>query len=184
MRSLTTETFPYTLEAVSKLLKTEEEALLGQCAALGIQPHYDTQSGIGFLSVTDVEKLRQKTLFPESSVVAQAPHTMSAVPSEQALPQKNGYSTLPQRARMSRTDLSMIIDSVSSVKEEILSDLSQLLEERLSGLDEIVVELIRSKSELDTLRDEVRQVEESRNALQQELSKYRPAAFGFYRKVT
>lgn len=88
----------------------------------------------------------------------------------------------PNVPTLSKTDISQLVETVSHAKESILKDLSQLIDDKLAGVDELVVELIRSKSENDALREEIRRLEDARLYFEGELSKFRPAAFGFFRK--
>jgi hypothetical protein len=80
-------------------------------------------------------------------------------------------------------DVSMIVETVTSAKESILADLGRILDDKLAGLDELVVELIRSKTENDALKDEIKKLENNVEEAAAESAKYKPTAFGFYRKV-
>ena len=76
-----------------------------------------------------------------------------------------------------------MVEAVSQVKEGILKDLSRLLDDKLSGLDEVVVELIRCKSENDSLKKKLDDAVRSKETLEHELSRFKPVQFGFYRKT-
>ncbi len=191
MSSIPTESTPYTVAYVSRLLSTDEAKVLALCTHLGIEPRPDQKSGNLMLDINDVNALR-KALDAEKgegmsitgSNVAVSTSQQGAARSGSVLTGKNAYVTASSQrtGNMTRTDLSVIVEAVSNVKEGILRDLSLLLDDKLSGLDEVVVELIRSKSENDSLREELKRLEESRTQLESELSKFKPAAFGFYRK--
>lgn len=179
MHPLSTDAYPYTITYVCELLGLDEPRVLAMSKAVGVQPHRDIATGRIQFSVQDLEQLRKATM-PDARnpLVANTPSAMT--------PGKAAYASVPQRAAtgggMSRGEISVIVDAVSNAKEGILRDLSQLLDDKLAGLDEVVVELIRSKSENDTLRDEIKRLAESRDHLQMELARFKPAAFGFYRK--
>lgn len=174
-----TETFPYTVAQASKLLNVDTTKIMALCNALNLRPYKDERTGQFSLRTKDFELLK-KALEAEKQNES---HSLVSQAGPLNYPTKGSYSSLPQRTgSMSRTDLSIIVDTVSNVKEGILKDLSQLLDDKLTGLDEVVVELIRSKSENDALKEEVKRLEESKIYLQSELSKFKPAAFGFYRK--
>ena len=76
-----------------------------------------------------------------------------------------------------------MVEAVSQVKEGILKDLGRLLDDKLSGLDEVVVELIRCKSENDTLKQKLEESRETQQRLEYELSRFKQVQFGFYRKM-
>jgi hypothetical protein len=195
MSSISTGTFPYTLAHVSQLLGLEESAVLGLCRTLGIRPHHESldegPGGSIFFGMKDFDLLKKAAAVQkearrenrESLVYAREQLPAGIQPAAPQTTSKVTYGSAALRAPgMARADLSLIVDAVSNAKENILRDLSQLLDDKLSGLDEVVVELIRSKSENDALREEVRRLEENQNELQMKLSKFKPAAFGFYRK--
>ena len=77
----------------------------------------------------------------------------------------------------------MIIEAVSQAKENILNDLSRLMDEKLEGMDEVVVELIKCKSENETLKQKLKLINEENNYLKAELSKFKAIKFGLYRKL-
>ncbi|MDX2084423.1 MAG: hypothetical protein SFZ03_03425 [Candidatus Melainabacteria bacterium] len=83
----------------------------------------------------------------------------------------------------STENLSMIVEAVSSAKENILKDLAKLLDDKLAGLDDVVVELIRTKSENDALRQKLSAALKEKEEIRYELSRFKPVQFGFYRKA-
>lgn len=186
---MSTETFPYTLQDAERLLSADKERLVALCNTLGIQLYRNERTGNLHLKLQDFDKLQQALNPPDEipavpATLPQKPAQSAVTASSPALPQKS-YSSMPQRSAAGgggKTDLSVIVDTVSNVKEGILKELSQLLDDKLSGLDDIVVELIRSKSENDNLREELKRLEQNQHQLQIELTKFKPAAFGFYRK--
>jgi hypothetical protein len=185
MSSLSTEAFPYTMAYVCELLNTDESRVTALCNTLGIQPHRNERTGHMFFGLKDLEQLQ--SAMENGDISSDSPSQLPQRSQTAIASSKNTYSSVPQRSTgssLSRTELSAIVESVSNAKEEILKDLSQLLDDKLSGLDEVVVELIRSKSENDSLREELKRIEENKTHLESELSKFKPAAFGFYRKDT
>jgi DNA-binding transcriptional MerR regulator len=79
--------------------------------------------------------------------------------------------------------ITVMVEAVSQVKEGILKDLGRLLDDKLAGLDEVVVELIRCKSENDSLKKKLNEAVRARENLEQELGRFKPVQFGFYRKL-
>ena len=79
--------------------------------------------------------------------------------------------------------ITVMVEAVSQVKESILKDLAHLLDDKLAGLDEVVVELIRCKSENDSLKKRLNDAVRARESLEQELGRFKPVQFGFYRKL-
>ncbi|MEB3288058.1 MAG: hypothetical protein VKJ04_11210 [Vampirovibrionales bacterium] len=95
--------------------------------------------------------------------------------------QSTGFSALSQHP--SRDSLTVMVETVSQVKEGIIKDLSRMLDDKLSGLDEVVVQLIRSQSENESLKKRLEELERSKGELEQELSSFKPVQFGFYKKT-
>lgn len=98
------------------------------------------------------------------------------------LSSRSATSALVSQA-LSRGDMSLVVDTITNAKENILHDMSRLLDDKLAGLDELVVELIRSKTENDALKDEIKRLEEGQDVYRAELDKFKPTAFGFFRKL-
>jgi len=89
-----------------------------------------------------------------------------------------------QRQPVSTHDnITVMVEAVSQVKEGILKDLSRLLDDKLSGLDEVVVELIRCKSENDSLKKKLDEAIRDKETIAHELTRFKPVQFGFYRKT-
>ncbi len=191
MTSLTTEDFPYTLSYVMDLLHVEERDLTTYIQALNLSPRQDEKSGRLIFSHKDVELLRKATEMrrhgEELTTIARllavkpasAPTTETLAPARHATP-----PTMPPRTTLTggKDNITMMVEAVSQVKEGILKDLSRLLDDKLSGLDEVVVELIRCKSENDSLKKKLEEAERANEHLQFELSRFKQVQFGFYRK--
>jgi hypothetical protein len=79
-------------------------------------------------------------------------------------------------------NLNAIVEAISNSKEHILNEVSRLLDDKLSGLDEVVVELIRTKAENDSLRQKLASITKEREALKVELASFKPFQFGLYKK--
>ena|GEM_PF-2100233 len=98
-----------------------------------------------------------------------------------------GSRSLTSSASSSSTSaadsITVMVEAVSQVKESILKDLAHLLDDKLAGLDEVVVELIRCKSENDSLKKRLNDAVRARESLEQELGRFKPVQFGFYRKL-
>ena len=56
------------------------------------------------------------------------------------------------------------------------------LEEKLDGMDEVVVELVRCKTENETLRYKMNELNKELYNLRNELSRYKSIGLGFYVK--
>lgn len=208
MTPLSTEDFPYTAGYVMELLALDERQLSSLIRMLGLSPRQDEETGRTIFTHRDIEQLKKASEMSrqgeDPDVIARrlgvaplspslptvkAPSASIARP-EQPLrseaPASAATVSLPAKpaAPMAGQDnIAAMVEAVSQVKEGILKDLSRLLDDKLAGLDEVVVELIRCKSENDSLKKKLSEAVQARESLEQELSRFKPVQFGFYRKT-
>jgi hypothetical protein len=212
MVNLSTEAFPYTAGYVKELLKVDDAQLIAYAEALSIKPRQDDITGGPVFTHKEVEALKQaldmQTLAqtqplqqstgntqavakPYATVLNQAAKQLLSSPQA---PQAMGASnqsltsavTAVQPTQLPNSEehnLAVVVEAVSQAKEGILKDLSRLLDDKLSGLDEVVVELIRAKSENDSMTHQITALQSEVNSLKTELGRYKPVQFGFYRKI-
>lgn len=203
MTSLTTEDFPYTIDYVMELLGLNERELMLQVQTFELSPTKDEKTGRLIFSYRDIEVLKKAMDMKRhgddpSAIARQLGRPASGRHIGQQASQnpeptgKSGYlspsgASHPTRQASSalsgKDNITIMVEAVSQVKEGILKDLSRLLDDKLSGLDEVVVELIRCKSENDSLRKKLDDAVRSKETLEHELSRFKPVQFGFYRKT-
>ena len=73
-----------------------------------------------------------------------------------------------------------MLKTFKSMEQKLVSKISTVIDEKLEGMDEVVVELIRCKSENETLRQRINELNKDIYALKRELNLYRPVAFNLY----
>lgn len=212
MTSLTTEDFPYTIGYVMELLGLDERELMTYVQMLSLSPRKDDKTGRLIFTHRDIESLKKakdmkkhgdnpdtiaRQLGNKAVGGASNPTLKQAPPAtldKEMLPTTSGkgnymssvtpnQQTLRPSSSGNKDNITVMVEAVSQVKEGILKDLSRLLDDKLSGLDEVVVELIRCKSENDSLKKKLDEAVRSKEALEYELSRFKPVQFGFYRKT-
>ena len=72
-----------------------------------------------------------------------------------------------------------VVDQISGV---IDSKLSEKLDEKLDGMDEVVVELIRCKTENETLRQKINELNKENYNLKNQVNSFKKVAPGLYIK--
>ncbi len=72
--------------------------------------------------------------------------------------------------------------AMDKLENNLISKMSDILSEKMDGFDEIIVELIRSKTENETLRQQVNSLNKQLYILKKELSAYSPVALNIYYK--
>ena len=60
--------------------------------------------------------------------------------------------------------------------------MTSVLSEKLDGLDEVIVELIKAKTENETLRQKINTLNKENFALKTENASFKPVGLGFYIK--
>ena len=109
-------------------------------------------------------------------------------PVRQLQPQQQGGQPPVQAPAAVAAD--RICASLSSMENNLLNKISKLVDEKLSekldekldGMDEVVVELVRCKTENETLRYKMNELNKEVYNLKNELSRYKALGFGFYIK--
>lgn len=94
--------------------------------------------------------------------------------------QKHELDTVPATLPMeAKNDMAR---SIEALENNIVDRISAVLNEKMDGLDEIVVELIRTKTENETLRQKLNELNKENFSLKSENSSYKSVGLGFYVK--
>lgn len=194
MSNLSSENLRYNIGHAAELLNLDEHTLMAYIHQLGLTPKVDEKSGTFSLSQRDMELLNREIAKSQGNPMKRThpneAHRSTAYPTEYAsLATPYGQTTGSAAAKVAsgtpekKDNITVIVEAVSQVKEGILKDLSRLLDDKLAGLDEVVVELIRCKSENDSLKQKLKAAVDEKEAMRHELSKFKLVQFGFYRKT-
>lgn len=97
--------------------------------------------------------------------------------------QPGGAPVAGATSQPGKTSLAYLVESIASSRDTILQEMSRLLDDRLAGLDEVVVELIRCKTENESLRQKLASALKEKEKAQDEVNRFKPVQFGFYKKV-
>ena len=77
---------------------------------------------------------------------------------------------------------SAFLRKMDSVENNVITKITDVLSEKLDGLDEVIVELIKAKTENESLRQKVNELNKENFALKSENSSYKPVGLGLYVK--
>ena len=72
--------------------------------------------------------------------------------------------------------------SMASCTTNCLAPVAKVIDEKLEGMDDVVVELIRCKTDNETLKQKIVDLNKEVYQLKNELNSYKPVALGFYKK--
>ena len=88
-------------------------------------------------------------------------------------------------AKLENKQPSAVLNILSSLKEmetKLSNRIAKVIDEKLEGMDEVVVELIRCKTDNETLRQKIIDLNKEIYQLKNDLHSYKPVGLGFYKK--
>lgn len=147
---------------VRKILGVDNQGIVDLCKKASIKPKKNSQ-GQHYFSYDEVRNL--KRLHQDEKGVS--------------LPMVRNAERLPQPP----ASVKSILVSIKDMEKNISSQISKVIDEKLEGMDEVVVELIRCKTDNETLRQKIIDLNKEIYQLKNTLSCYKPVALGLYRKV-
>ena len=143
-------------QEVRNILKTDNSEIVRLCKKASIVPRKD-KNGQTFFSYNEVQNLKsikEKALAPVAAVAINDPQVV--------------VENLLSRLELMENNLS--------------GSLSKIIDEKLDGMDEVVVELIRCKTENETLRQKINELNKENYHLKDKVKSYKSIGMGFYIK--
>ena len=161
----------FSVETVRNLLNTDNKGIAKLCAQVSMMPKKD-EHGRTYFSKDDLEILRRvKNKNDEQQ--AKQPKRMA----------QKSYATVPVKAVSPVTPIAQPpVNRPVKAPAVAQSPAVKKLDEKLDGMDEVVVELVRCKTENETLRYKMNELNKEVYNLKNELSRYKALGFGFYIK--
>lgn len=142
-------------QEVRSILKTNNKEIVELCKRASILPRKNSK-GQTYFSYEEVKNLRKvqamKTKLPVVSEVKQPSAIMN------------------------------ILNSLKEMENKLSNRISKVIDEKLEGMDEVVVELIRCKTDNETLRQKIIDLNKEIYQLKNDLNTYKPVGLGFYKK--
>jgi len=142
-----------TPQEVRNILKTDNHEIVRLCKKASIIPKKDNR-GQTYFSYTEVQNLR------------------------------NLQRTAGKSTALTQTDSHKVVGNLLSTLEEmeknITASMSKVIDEKLDGMDEVVVELIRCKTENETLRQKINELNKENYHLKNTLKGYKSVGLGLY----
>lgn len=186
------------VEELEAVLNSDIEEVVTLCKKACLKPKTDSM-GNAYFTRKDVSILKKmKELYTQSKGLEENKEettitsTIEQAPIQEELnsPEKkiNFLMKAKNRVKTSQTPLVMSNSSaqlqakLENFEKNIIDKMSALLSEKMDGFDEIIVELIRSKTENENLRQQVNTLNKQVFILKGELASFKPVAFGFYAK--
>ncbi len=194
------------VEELEQVLQSDIEEVVSLCKKACLKPKTDSM-GNAYFTRKDVSVLKKmKELYTQSKDIqesrpqiqsheAQKTTKINAIKENSLREEEDLISTdkkvnfLMKAKNRIKTQLPTAVSSASVLQNKLevfekslMDKMSALLSEKMDGFDEIIVELIRSKTENENLRQQVNSLNKQLFILKGELASYKPVAFGFYAK--
>ena len=142
-------------QEVRSILKTDNKEIVELCKRASILPKKNSK-GQTYFSYEEVKNLRKvqamKAKLPAKSEVKQPSAIMN------------------------------ILNSLKEMENKLSNRISKVIDEKLEGMDEVVVELIRCKTDNETLRQKIIDLNKEIYQLKNDVNSYKPVGLGFYKK--
>lgn len=140
---------------VRSILNVDNKQIVELCKRASISPKKNSK-GQTYFSYEEVKNLRK--------IQAQKGVTFPIAPSRQA------------------SAVRSILTSLQEMESKLSDTISKVIDEKLEGMDEVVVELIRCKTDNETLRQKIIDLNKEVYQLKNDLAAYKPVGLGLYKK--
>lgn len=155
-----------TPQEVRTILKADNKEIVDLCKKAAIRPRKNAK-GHTYFSYDEVKNLRK--------VQAQV---KGAVSSPVSVPAMVGGSSVQNNSAAVRS----ILTTLQDLEVKLSNKIAKVIDEKLEGMDDVVVELIRCKTDNETLKQKIVDLNKEVYQLKNELNSYKPVALGFYKK--
>lgn len=155
-----------TPQEVRTILKTDNKEIVELCKKAAIRPRKNAK-GHTYFSYDEVKNLRK--------VQAQVNGLVSN-------PIASKVPAAVVGASSSVAGVKNVLSALQDLESRLSDRISKVIDEKLEGMDDVVVELIRCKTDNETLKQKIVDLNKEVYQLKNELNSYKPVALGFYKK--
>lgn len=153
-----------TPQMVRNILNASNEKIVELCKKASLHPQKDS-GGKTYFSKNDVEILKKVNDFHSQTVLASVPPDFAK-----------------KKIQTGMAKYTLLNNLEESIIAKLASVLDEKLDEKLDGMDEIVVELVRCKTENETLKFKLNELHKENYTLKNEISTYKNIGLGLYVK--
>ena len=140
-------------QEVRNILKTDNREIIQLCKKASIVPKKD-KKGQTYFSYDEVQNLKSlKGSSPKGTALAKAD---------------------------SQKVVGNLISTLETMEKNITDSMSKIIDEKLDGMDEVVVELIRCKTENESLRQKLNELNKENYHLKNTVKSYKSVGLGLY----
>lgn len=154
-----------TPQEVRTILKTDNKEIVELCKKASIRPRKN-EKGYTYFSYDEVKNLRK--------VQSQINGTTDSDSSQS--------TAVAVATSSSNPAVRSILNSLQDLELKLSERISKVIDEKLEGMDDVVVELIRCKTDNETLKQKIVDLNKEIYQLKNEVNSYKSVGFGFYKK--
>ncbi len=158
-----------TPQEVRTILRTDNKEIVELCKQADIRPRKN-EKGHTYFSYDEVKNLRK--------IQAQKNEGHMSNP----ITSKAPLAVTGSSVRENSAAIKNILTSLQDLESKLSDKIAKVIDEKLEGMDDVVVELIRCKTDNETLKQKIVDLNKEVYQLKNELNSYRPVALGFYKK--
>ncbi|MCQ2789784.1 MAG: hypothetical protein MJ229_05330 [bacterium] len=144
-----------TPQEVREILSIDNKGIVELCKQSSVIPKKDSK-GQTYFSQEEVQKMKRAKKSQKNAIV------------------------------LSKNDSDLVINnllsSLDSMENRLSNRMSKLIDDKLDGMDEVVVELIRCKTENETLRQKLNELNKENYQLKKTVQSYKSVGLGLYVK--
>ena len=130
-----------------------------------------------------VELCKRASILPRKNSKGQTYFSYEEVKNLRKIQAMKGASMPPAKSENRQSSAIMnILNSLKDMENKLSDKISKVIDEKLEGMDEVVVELIRCKTDKETLRQKIIDLNKEIYQLKNDLNSYKPVGLGFYKK--
>lgn len=130
-----------------------------------------------------VELCKQASILPKKNSKGQTYFSYDEVKNLRKVQAMKGTTMLPVKPEYKQTSaITSILNSLRDMEDTLSNKISKVIDEKLEGMDEVVVELIRCKTDNETLRQKIIDLNKEIYQLKNDINSYKPVGLGFYKK--
>ncbi len=85
---------------------------------------------------------------------------------------------------ISNASIVQLVDTLRNIEKSMTDRITSILDEKLDGMDDVVMELIRVKTENETMRFKINELNKENYKLKKEINSFKKVPFGFYAKTS
>lgn len=153
-------------QEVRAILNTDNKEIIELCKKASIMPKKNNK-GMTYFSYEEVKNLRRVQAM-KNNATSEAKISVPAV-------QTAGTA-------VSASGVQNILSSIKSMEDNLSDKIAKVIDEKLEGMDEVVVELIRCKTDNETLRQKIVDLNKEVYQLKNKLNCYKSVGLGLYVK--